>query len=442
MKTPIQSSYATRNQVFRIIFSRRMLITFFLGVSSGIPLLVTGTTLQAWMTDESIDLAVIGLFSLVGLPYTIKFLWAPFIDRYSLPFLGRRRGWMLISQCLLMLTIGCFYFRSPAGSVWAIAFLATFVSFLSASQDIVVDAYRRELLKDEELGLGSSLAVNGYRFGMLISGAFALFLADRIPWNCVYLLLAVSLLIGIVTTCFAPEPEDHASQPETIREAVVGPFIDYFKRRGAFEILFFILLYKIGDVMAGSMTTPFILKMGFTKTQLAVIAKTFGIFATVAGGLTGGIILLKVGIYRGLWIFGILQAVSTLAFSALASVGAYYPLLVATVVFENVTGGMGTAAFAAFMATLCNKKFTATQYALLSSLVGIPRVIISAPTGLLVAHIGWVCFFIFCALSAIPGLAFLFRFKTWQEELHPPEKTNVSCGGKELAPKSVTSIPT
>ena len=254
-----------------------------------------------------------------------------------------------------MLTIGCFYFRSPAGSCVGNRLPGYFCVFLSASQDIVVDAYRRELLKDEELGLGSSLAVNGYRIGMLISGAFALFLADRIPWNCVYLLLAVSLSIGIITTCFAPQPEGQSIQPETIREAVVGPFIDYFKRRGAFEILFFILLYKIGDVMAGSMTTPFILKLGFTKTQLAVIAKTFGIFATVAGGLAGGIILIKVGIYRGLWIFGILQAVSTLAFSALASAGAYYPLLVAAVAFENLTGGMGTAAFTAFMAILCNK---------------------------------------------------------------------------------------
>jgi len=428
MKMPIQSNCATQNSVFRVIFSRRMFITFFLGVSSGIPLLVTGSTLQAWMTDENIDLTVIGMFSLVGLPYTIKFLWAPFMDRYAPPFLGRRRGWMLISQCLLMLTIGCFYFRGSGGSVWAIAFLATFVSFLSASQDIVVDAYRRELLKDEELGLGSSLAVNGYRIGMLISGAFALFLADHIPWNGVYLLLALSLFIGILSSCFAPQPEGQTVRPETIREAVVGPFVDYFKRRGAYEILLFILLYKIGDVMAGSMTTPFILKLGFTKTQLAVIVKTFGILATVTGGLVGGIVLIKVGIYRGLWIFGILQAASTLAFSALAASGAYYPLLVASVTFENLTGGMGTAAFTAFMAILCNKKFTATQYALLSSLMGIPRVIISAPTGLLAAHIGWVYFFIFCALSAIPGLAFLFRFKTWQEELHPPG--NIVGAGK------------
>src|SRR4030067_2540888 len=344
-----------QGSILKIIFSWRMLVTFFLGISSGIPLLVTGSTLQAWMTDEKVNLAVIGMFSLVGLPYTVKFLWSPFLDRYIPPFLGRRRGWMLICQILLMIAIGAFYLVRPAESPLIVGFLAALVSFFSASQDIVIDAYRRELLRDEELGLGSSLAVNGYRIGMLISGAFALFLADRIPWNCVYLLLAVSLLIGIITTCFAPQPEGHAGQPETIREAVVGPFIDYFKRRGAIEILFFILLYKIGDVMAGSMTTPFILKMGFTKTQLAVTAKTFGIFATVTGGLTGGIILIKVGIYRGLWIFGVLQAVSTLAFSALASARAYYPLLVAAGAFEMFTGGMGTAAFRPFIAILWNK---------------------------------------------------------------------------------------
>lgn len=421
-----------QGSMIRIIFSWRMLVTFFLGVSSGIPLLVTGSTLQAWMTDEDVNLAVIGLFSLVGLPYTAKFLWAPFMDRYVPPFLGRRRGWMLITQILLMLAIGAFSFVTPAESPWVVAFLAVLVSFFSASQDIVVDAYRRELLQDEELGLGSSLAVNGYRIGMLISGSFALFLADRIPWNYVYLLLAVSLLIGIITTCLAPGLEEQAIPPKSLREAVIEPFIDYFKRMGAFEILAFILLYKIGDVMASSMTTPFILKIGFTKTELAAVVKTFGIFASVAGGLVGGILLIKLGLRRGLWIFGILQAVSTLSFSALASVGAYHSILAATVTFENLTSGMGTSAFTAFMASLCNKRFTATQYALLSSLMGIPRVIVSSPTGFLAERIGWVQFFIFCTLAAIPGLVFLFRFKAWQGESRPMNETTTSREGNGL----------
>ncbi|MDG6004601.1 MAG: MFS transporter [Candidatus Brocadia sp.] len=422
--------------ILRSIFNWRMLVTFFLGVSSGIPLLVTGSTLQAWMTDEKVDLAVIGLFSLVGLPYTVKFLWAPFMDRYLPPFLGRRRGWMLIFQILLMFAVGAFSLVRPAQSPWIVAILAALVSFFSASQDIVVDAYRRELLREEELGLGSSLAVNGYRIGMLISGAFALFLADHIPWHHVYLLLAISLLIGIVTTCLAPNTGGQVISPKSLHEAVVGPFFDYFKRAGAFEILAFILFYKIGDVMANSMTIPFILKMGFTKTELAAVVKTFGIFATIAGGLAGGVLLIRLGLCKGLWIFGILQAVSTLSFSALASLGAYSSVLTATVTFENLTSGMGTAAFTAFMASLCNKKFTATQYALLSSLMGIPRVIVSAPTGFLAERIGWVYFFVFCTLAAIPGLAFLFRFRVWQDGMRSFHGTNISQTNREFSAES------
>jgi len=392
-----------------------MLVTFFLGISSGIPLLVTGSTLQAWMTDEKVNLAVIGMFSLVGLPYTIKFLWSPFLDRYVPPFLGRRRGWMLISQILLMLAIGGFYLVRPAESPWIVAVLAALVSFFSASQDIVIDAYRREILRDEELGLGSSLASNGYRVGMLVSGAFALFLADRISWNFVYVLLAVSLFIGMITSFLGPDTDGQIVPPKSLREAVIEPFTDYFRRKGAFEILAFILLYKIGDVMAANMTTPFILQMGFTKTELAVIAKTFGILAIIAGGLIGGILLIKMSLRSALLIFGILQAGSTLAFSALASAGHQYYVLVATVTFENLTSGMGVSAFIAFMASLCNKRFTATQYALLSSLMGIPRVIIASPTGYLAERLGWIHFFIFCALAAVPGIVFLFRYNRWQE---------------------------
>ena len=401
--------------ILRIIFSWRMLVTFLMGVSSGIPLLVTGSTLQAWMTDEKVNLAVIGMFSLVGLPYTVKFLWSPFLDRYIPPFLGRRRGWMLISQILLMLAIGSFYFVRPAESPWTVAILAVFVTFFSASQDVVIDAYRRELLPDEELGLGASMSSNGYRIGMLISGAFALFLADRIPWNYVYLLLAGSLFIGMITAFLGPNHDEQIIPPQSLREAVIEPFTEYFKRRGAYEILAFIILYKIGDVMAANMTTSFILNIGFSKTDLAVIGKTFGIIALIVGGLAGGILILRIGLFNALWIFGILQAVSTLFFSALVSVGAYYNILVATVTFENLTSGMGASAFIAFTATLCNKRFTATQYALLSSLMGIPRVIIASPTGFLAEKLGWVYFFVFCALVAIPGLVFLVRYKVWQE---------------------------
>ena len=388
------------------------------------------------MTDEKVDLAVIGLFSLVGLPYTVKFFWAPVMDRYVPPLFGRRRGWILISQTLLMLAIGSFSLLSPAEFPWIVAFLAVLVSFLSASQDIVVDAYRRDLLHDEELGLGSALAVNGYRIGMLISGAFALILADHISWNMVYLLLAASLFIGIITTCLAPGLNKEGFPPKSLREAVTEPFVDYFKRLGAFEILAFIFLYKVGDVMASSMTTPFILKMGFTKTELAAVVKTFGIFATIAGGLVGGILLIKLGLFKGLLIFGILQAVSTLSFSALASLGAYSSVLAATVAFENLTSGMGASAFTAFMASLCNKRFTATQYALLSSLMGMPRVIVSAPTGFLAERVGWVAFFIYCTLAAIPGLIFLSRYRVWQEGLSSFRGTTISQDGSKFSADS------
>lgn len=400
--------------IIKVIFSWRLFVVFFLGISSGIPLLVTGSTLQAWMTDEGIDLAVIGLFSLVGLPYTFKFLWAPVMDRYVPPFFDRRRGWILTSQVLLIMAIGSFFFVRPSQYPWIVAFLAMLVSFFSASQDIVIDAYRREILRDEELGLGSSLAVNGYRIGMLISGAFALLLADSISWNLVYLLLASSLFIGIITTLLAANIKERIVPPQTLREAVIEPFTDYFKRKGAVEILAFILLYKIGDIMANTMLTPFILKMGFTKIDLATIAKTFGMAATIAGGLLGGVFILQLGLFNALWIFGILQAISTLSFSALAYAGKYHSILIFTVTFENLTSGMGISAFTAFMASLCNKRFTATQYALLSSLMGIPRVIVSSPTGLLAERLGWVYFFIFCTLIAIPGLIFLLRYNSWQ----------------------------
>jgi len=337
---------------------------------------------------------------------------------------------MLICQILLMLAIGSFYLVRPAESPWIVAILAVIVSFFSASQDIVIDAYRRELLIDEELGLGASFASNGYRIGMLISGAFALFLADRIPWNYVYLLLAASLFIGMITTFLGPNPDGQIIPPKTLRDAVIEPFTDYFKRRGSLEILAFILLYKVGDVMAANMTTPFILKIGFSKTDLAVVAKTFGIIAIIGGGLLGGILLLRIGLLRVLWIFGILQAGATITFSALASAGHNYYVLVATVAFENFTRGMGASAFIAFMASLCNRRFTATQYALLSSLMGIPRVIVASPTGYLAEWFGWVHFFIFCTLAAIPGLIFLFRYNTWQEGSYSHMKATVTQGNR------------
>jgi PAT family beta-lactamase induction signal transducer AmpG len=378
-----------------------------MGFSCGVPLLLTLSVLQAWMKEEGVDLSVIGLFSLVGLPYTLKFLWAPVMDRFSLPLFGRRRGWILFFQLLLMVAVAGLGLSNPATNPWLVAGTAFLVTFFSASQDIVVDAYRREDLSDNELGRGSSLYVNGYRVGMLLAGSGGLILADHFSFKQVYFMMAASLLVGIVTTLLCQEPEVAEGTPKSFREAVVQPFTEYFNRDGALLILLFILLYKIGDQMASTMTTPFYLDIGFSKTEIGAVAKLFGFWATILGGLLGGIFLLRIGIIRSLWIFGILQAVSTAGFSLLSVIGHNLTGLAAVIAFENLAGGMGTAAYVAYMASLTNKKFTATQYALLSSLMGIPRVLASAPTGFMAQSMGWAWYFVICTLIALPGLILL-----------------------------------
>ena len=387
----------------------QMLVSFLMGFSCGLPLLLTITLLQARMQEAGVDLKLIGLYSLVGLPYTLKFLWAPVMDRFTLPFLGRRRGWLLVFQLLLTLAIAALGLVNPKFNPVLCAAVAGLVTFFSASQDIVVDAYRREDLTDRELGLGSSLYVNGYRVGMLAAGSGGLILADHIPFDQVYLVMAGLMLVGILTTLKAREPALEKGTPTTFREAVIGPFIDYFTRPGALLLLCFILFYKIGDQMATTMTMPFYLELGFTKTEIGTVVKLFGFWATIGGGLVGGILMLRLGIYRSLWIFGILQGLATTGFAVLAHYGLpSLAGLAAVIAGENFSGGMGTAAYVAFMAALTNKKFTATQYALLSSLMGIPRVLASAPTGYAVELMGWVPFFLFCALAAVPGLLLLY----------------------------------
>jgi len=395
--------------MLRLIFSPRMLVSFLMGFSCGIPLLLTLSVLQAWMKEEGVDLSVIGLFALVGLPYTLKFVWSPLMDRFTPAFLGRRRGWLLVIQVLLVGAIAGLGLTSPKENPLLVAFAALLVTFFSASQDIVVDAYRREDLSDRELGLGSSLYVNGYRVGMLLAGSGGLILADHVSFQQVYLLLAASLSVGIVTTLMCREPEVPEGSPKCFREAVIQPFVEYFTRDRALLILLFILLYKIGDQMASTMTIPFYLDIGFSKTEVGAVAKLFGFWATIVGGLLGGILIIRVGIWRALLLFGILQGFSTAGFSLLAVIGHSIPWLAAVIAFENLSGGMGTAAYVAYMASITNKKFTATQYALLSSLMGVPRVFASAPTGFMVEAVGWVSFFIACALIAIPGL-FLLRW--------------------------------
>ncbi|MBI5664178.1 MAG: MFS transporter, partial [Nitrospirae bacterium] len=290
---------------------------------------------------------------------------------------------------------------------------AFLVTFFSASQDIVVDAYRREDLTDGELGLGSSLYVNGYRVGMLLASGGGLIMADLMPFSMVYLIMAACMLPGALTTLLTPEPAVTMGTPKNMREAVVAPLVEYFSRQGAIWMLVFILLYKIGDTMASAMTTPFYLDIGFSKTEIGAVVKLFGFWATIIGSLIGGLLMLRLGINRSLWVFGVLQAISTAGFAILARIGHSIPALSAVIVFENLSAGMGTAAYSAFMASITNKKFTATQYALLSSLMGVPRVIASAPTGLLVEYVGWENFFIGCVLIAAPGMLLLLKFAPW-----------------------------
>ncbi|MBF0210663.1 MAG: AmpG family muropeptide MFS transporter [Desulfamplus sp.] len=399
----IQSRFSS---IFTV--SRKMVTALIMGFSSGVPLLLTISVLQAWMKQEGVDLTTIGIFSLVGIPYTLKFLWAPIFDRFTLPLLGRRKGWIVASQIFLIASIALLGFTSPSKSPWIVAFVAFFVAFFSASQDIVIDSYRREDLKDNELGLGSSMYIYGYRAGMLLASGGGLILADHIPFSMVYLIMAASLLPAVVATILSPEPVAVIGQPSTLSEAVIEPLKEYFSRDGAIVILLFILLYKIGDTMASAMTTSFYLDIGFTKTEIGAVVKLFGFWATLGGTFLGGVLMLRLRINRSLWIFGILQALSTACFAWLAVVGHNTILLSFVIAFENISSGMGTSAYVAFMASMTDRRFTATQYALLSSLMGIPRVVASAPTGFIAEHTGWAEFFIFCTVVAIPGIIFPF----------------------------------
>lgn len=406
----------------KVIFSGRMLTTFLMGFASGLPLLLTISVLQAWMKAEKIDLSLIGMMSLVGLPYTIKFLWAPLLDRITPPFLGRRRGWLIIAQVCLIASICALGMSDPKHHPVMLVAAAFLVTFFSASQDIVVDAYRREALSDAELGLGSSLYVNGYRIGMLLASGGGLILSDHIPFSAVYLIMAACMIPGVMTTLMSAEPENPYGVPKTLAEAVLEPLKEYFSRQDAWWILAFILFYKIGDNMANAMTLPYYLDIGFSRTEIGAVVKLFGFWATVAGGLAGGVWMIRIGIGKSLWLFGTLQAIANAGFILLSFTGAHVTALSVVIAFENFANGMGTSAFTAFMASITHKRFTATQYALLTSLMGIPRVIAAAPTGFLAKELGWNWFFGTCALIAIPGLLMLMRFSGWEVFSASPER--------------------
>ena len=406
-----------RKSIIQVILSRRMSVALIMGYMAGLPLELTSFVLKTWLREEGVDLTTIGLFALVGLPYTLKFITAPILDRFTIPLFGRRRGWLLIFQTGLMIAVFSLGTANPGQNPTIVACFAFLVAFFSASQDTVIDAYRREDLADEELGLGSSLYVSGYRVGMLLATGGGLILADHMPFSTVYAIMAACLLPGLITTLLTPEPATPFGTPRSLRAAIVEPFTEYFQRHNALWILAFILLYKIGDTMAGSMTAPFYVDLNYTKTEVGTVVKLFGFWAIMGGGLLGGIIMLRIGINRSLWIFGVLQAVSTAGFAVLSVSGHQVSALAAVIAFENLSAGMGTAAYAGFMASITNKKFTATQYALLTSLMGVPRVVAAAGTGYLAENLGWSGFFILCTLIAIPGMLLLLKFAPWNSKV-------------------------
>jgi len=407
--------------------TKALLVCIFLGFSSGLPLFILYNLLSAWLKSEGVDLKAIGLFALVGMPYTWKFLWAPAMDRFKLPFLGRRRGWMVVTQIAVMLAVILMGQFNPSTEIWIVVFLASIVAFFSASQDIVVDAHRREWLTEGQMGSGTALFVNAYKLSTLVPGSLSLILSDLITWNWVFFITGLFMLPGILTTLFVSEPREYGPPPQTMKEAVIEPFNEFIHRSGwkhAAFILLFIFLYKLGDSMASALATPFYIELGFTRTEIGLVAKNAGLWASILGGILGAYWMLKTGVNKGLWIFGVLQAVATLGFVVLAQSGPDLWVLSWVIGFEAITAGLGTAAFTAYLALETNPRFTATQFALFTSLSAVPRTFINALTGYIVEFTGWTNFFIICVILALPGLMLLPKIAPWhQEKKSPFEKT-------------------
>jgi len=404
---------------FRVFGQPKMAILLLFGFSSGLPFYLTSKTLQAWMTTAHVDLATIGFFSLVTLPYSLKFVWAPVMDRYIPPFLGRRRGWVLITQILLLLSIAAMALHDPARGLQMLAINAIAITFFSASQDISLDAYRTDVLQDREMGAGAAVFVLGYRIAMISTGALAFFLADRIQWPAVYVVLSLLLLVGIATTFIAPEPVLSDAPPKTLFEAVVLPFADFFQRVGprAVLVLLFIIVYKYSDSLAGSMTTPFLLQAGFSQSEVGAVFLGVGVLATIAGVVVGGGVIGQLGINKALWIFVVFQGLSNLTYYGLSLSGKSHAFMVAAIITENFGLGLVSAAMTAYIMEMCNKRFTATQFALLSSLMAASRDILVAPAGKLVESIGWPGFFLLTVAMAIPPLLLLPFIAPWSREV-------------------------
>ncbi|WP_444924415.1 AmpG family muropeptide MFS transporter [Microbulbifer sp. DLAB2-AF] len=411
------------------VFNRRMLICIGTGFSSGMPLFVLIQLVPAWLRTEGVDLATIGIFSLLGLPYTWKFIWAPLMERYAFPILGRRRGWMLVMQLLLILFIGALGMFNPQFNIWTIAALCFGVAFFSASQDIVLDAFRREILPDWELGLGNSFHANAYRISGLVPGSLSLILSDHLAWGQVFWVTAAFMLIAVFMTLMVAEPQHPAERPRSLREAIVLPFVEFFGRNGvkhAILVLAFMFLYKLGDSMATALATPYYLDMGYSNTDIGIVAKNAGLWPAVIGGFLGGLLIVRIGINKCLWIFGVIQLVSIFGFMILAQANeglvatpGFKPslwLLAVVIAFEYLGVGLGTAVFIAFIARTTSKLHTATQLALFTALTSLPRTFANASTGYLVESMGWTNFFLLCAALAVPGMLLLFVVAPWRGE--------------------------
>ncbi len=420
--------------VWNAVINRRMLICIFNGFTAGLPLYFIYHLIPAWLRTEGVDLKTIGLFSLVGIPYTWKFLWSPVMDRYIPPFLGRRRGWMMITQISLFISMAFLGRFDPRESIWTIAYIATALAFFSASQDITLDAYRRELLPDEELGLGNSMYMNGYRAAVFIPGGLGLILADHLPWSIVHLLIGGFMFVGIVKTLLISEIETEITPPKSIKEAVIEPFREFFSRnegiKSALMFLAFLFLYKIGDNMATALSTPFYLDVGFSKTIIGSMVKLINFWAMIIGSFIGGVVIFKMGINKALWLFGVVQMTSILGFAVLNEAGPVLWILGTVIAFEYLGVGLGASALTAFMARATSKNFTATQFALFTSLIALPRTFANSITGFLIEGVkksdglyydifgqidgmGFTNFFIFCAFSALPGMILLKWVAPW-----------------------------
>ena len=393
---------------------RRLLVLILLGFASGLPLYLTGSTLKAWMTDEGLSLGTIGLFSFVTLPYSLKVFWAPLLDRYALPGLGRRRGWMALMQLGMAVALVLLGFAQPHLDLSRVVILALAVAFTSATFDVAVDAWRAEALDQKQLGLGNSIHIAAYRVAMLVSGGLALILAQALGWRATYLAMAALTLLGTLGTWLAVTTDTIASAPTTLQEAITGPLKDLLRRKGIAYLLGFAVFYKLGDWLAESMTMPFLLRgMGFSKMQVGTVQKTTAMLAIIGGGLLGGWMLTRMSLRRALWLCGFLQAGSILGFWVISLLGRHLPLLVAANTLENLAFGMGGSAFAALLMGSCNRSYTGTQYALFSALMALPRSLFAGLTGFMADTYGWKLYFPVCAAAAVPGLLLLLLWDRW-----------------------------